>query len=154
MESVSKAFVYIKGILESISRAGKALSGWSRTVTPVQQPSCVFIDEKGCNTNMTRDKQVGGRNYITSTGQVEGARAGTKSDLHFTVLAFTSGTGEVIMCSVIMKSENCQKEIPLSWCWGIDMSKNLETGKTEVETWDLNCENEVCKGGPVCFFKV
>ena len=45
MESVSKAFVYIKGILESISRAGKALSGWSRTVTRVQQPSCVFIDE-------------------------------------------------------------------------------------------------------------
>ena len=45
MESVSKARVYIKGILESISRAGKALSGWSRPTTRVQQPNCVFITE-------------------------------------------------------------------------------------------------------------
>jgi hypothetical protein len=45
MESVSKAFAYIKGILESISRAGKALSGWRRPMCRVQQPKCVFIIE-------------------------------------------------------------------------------------------------------------
>lgn len=114
---------------------------------------CVYVDETGCNTNMTKDKQIGGRNYISSRGQVEGQRTGVKSDLHFTVMAFTSGTGEVIMCSVIMKSENNQKDIPPSWRWGIDMTKNVESGRTEVETWDLNRENDVCKGGPVCYFE-
>lgn len=33
------------------------------------------------------------------------------------------------------------------------MTKNVESGRTEVETWDLNTDNDVCKGGPVCFFK-
>ena len=41
MESVSKAFVYIKGILESISRAGKALSGWSRPTTRAAAELCI-----------------------------------------------------------------------------------------------------------------
>lgn len=30
MESMSKAFFYIAGILESVSKAGTALSGWER----------------------------------------------------------------------------------------------------------------------------
>lgn len=45
MESMSKAFVYIAGILESVSRAGKALAGWERTKIKICQPSCIFMTE-------------------------------------------------------------------------------------------------------------
>lgn len=75
---------------------------------------CVFVDKTGCNTNQKRDKHIGGRRYITKKGQKEGARIGSSSDLHFTVLAFAAGTGEVIMCAVIMKSEK-KGDVPPSW---------------------------------------
>ena len=113
---------------------------------------CVFVDETGCNTNQKFDGHVAGRRYIKCRRQLEGARTGSTSDLHFTVLAFTAGTGDIIMCAVIMKSESNNKNVPPSWRWGIDMTKNVETGRTEAETWNLNCKNDVCKGGPVCFF--
>ena len=45
MENMSKAFVYIAGLLESISRAGKALAGWEKANARVYQPTCVFITE-------------------------------------------------------------------------------------------------------------
>ena len=54
MESTSKVFVYIAGIIESVSRAGKALSRWKNTALHIHQPSCVFITE----ANVTRVKIV------------------------------------------------------------------------------------------------
>ena len=46
MESMSKAFVYIAGMLDSVSRAGKALSGWERTNRKIFQPSCTFMTQE------------------------------------------------------------------------------------------------------------
>ena len=46
MESMSKAFVYIAGMLDSVSRAGKALSGWERTHRKIFQPSCTFMTQE------------------------------------------------------------------------------------------------------------
>ena len=50
MESMSKAFVYIARILDSVSRAGKALSGSKQTSMHIHQPTCVFITDE----NVTR----------------------------------------------------------------------------------------------------
>jgi hypothetical protein len=33
---------------------------------------------------------------------------------------------------------------------GIDMTKNIKTGKTDYETYQLNVENDACIGGPKC----
>jgi hypothetical protein len=75
---------------------------------------CVYVDETGCNTNMKEDGHIGGRRYVMAADQIEGARTGVKNYLHFTVLAFTSGTGEAIMCAVILKSEKSVAAIPIS----------------------------------------
>ena len=48
---------------------------------------CVYVDETGGSTNTTKDKQIGGRNYISSRGQVQEQRTGVTSDLYFTVMA-------------------------------------------------------------------
>ena len=50
MDSMSKAFAYISGILDSVSRAGKALSEWKETAPMIQQPTCAFITDE----NMTK----------------------------------------------------------------------------------------------------
>jgi hypothetical protein len=31
---------------------------------------------------------------------------------------------------------------------GIDITKNIKTGKTDYETYQLNVENDACIGGP------
>jgi hypothetical protein len=114
---------------------------------------CVFVDETGCNTNMKDDGQIGGRRYVMAANQTEGARTGATSDIHFTVLAFTSGTGDVIMCAVIMKSEKTVSDLAVSWTLGIDVSKNVSDGQTLVEIYDNNVEAGVSIGGPKCTFK-
>jgi hypothetical protein len=85
-------------------------------------------------------------------GQNEGGRTGVTSDIHFTVLAFTLGTGDVVMCAIIMKSEKDVTDLPMSWTLGIDVSKEMHTGKTTLETYDLNYESGASIGGPKCTY--
>jgi hypothetical protein len=66
---------------------------------------CVYVDETGCNTNCKNDGLIGGQRQVLGKNQKEGGRTSATTDLHFTVLAFTSGTGEPIMCAIILKSE-------------------------------------------------
>jgi hypothetical protein len=114
---------------------------------------CVYVDETGCNTNMKEDGHIGGRRYIMAEGQVEGARTGVTSDLHFTVLPFMSGTGAAIMCAVVLKSDKSVEDLPISWKLGIDVSRNVRTGETLVETYDIAYADGVSIGGPKCTFE-
>jgi hypothetical protein len=113
---------------------------------------CIYVDETGCNTNMKDDGNVGGRLYVMAANQLEGARTGCTSDIHFTVLAFTNGYGVAIMCAVVMKSEKGISEIPLSWRLGIDVSKDVISGETLVEIFDNNLKSGVSTGGPTCTY--
>jgi hypothetical protein len=118
----------------------------------VKPERCVYVDETGCNTNMKNDGHVGGRRYIMGVNQIEGGRTGVVSDIHFTVLAFTSGTGHAIMCAIIMKSEKNVADLPISWKLGIDITKEIETGETLLEVYDNNMQNGVSIGGPKCTY--
>jgi hypothetical protein len=118
----------------------------------IRPEQCVFVDETGCNTNCKNDGFIGGQRFVMARDQTEGGRLGVTTDLHFTVLTFTAGTGEPIMCSIILKSEKLIEDIPLGWSMGVDMSKNIETGETTVETYRKNYDNGAMIGGPVCRF--
>jgi hypothetical protein len=84
----------------------------------------IFDDETGKTTNQKSDGQVGGQRFIVSVdGDCIGSLRST-TDMHFTVLCFIAGTGEPVMCAVIFKSEKEIHEIPLSWQYGIDITKN------------------------------
>jgi hypothetical protein len=72
------------------------------------------------------------------------APAGATTDIHFTILPFTSGTGEPVLCSIIFKSEQDIKGIPLNWKLGIDLT---------VESGDAEVIEKVGRGGPTCFYK-
>lgn len=96
---------------------------------------------------------TGGQFHVSGVDQTEGGRTIVTTDLHFTVLVFTSGSGEPIMCAVVLKSEKQQEELPVSWSLGIDISKNVVTGKTDIETYKMNLANGVTAGGPKCNFQ-
>jgi hypothetical protein len=103
----------------------------------------MYVNETGCNTNMKTDRHIGSRRYVMAVDQVKRARAGVTSDIHFTVLAFTSGTGEAIMRAIVMKSEKHVTKLLISWRLGIDVTKNVQTGETLLQTYNLNLETEV-----------
>ena len=105
----------------------------------------LFVDETGCNTNQLNDGKVGGEVFIMPKNCGDGAApAGATTDLHFTVLPFISGTGEPVLCSIIFKSEQDIKDIPLNWKLGIDLT---------VEGADADDLEKVAKGGPTCVYK-
>jgi hypothetical protein len=84
---------------------------------------CVFVDETGCNTNQKNDGCRFGELFVVPVEQAENERTGTTTDLHFTILPFISGTGEAIMCAVVLKYEKPVSELPIKWIYGLDYPK-------------------------------
>lgn len=116
----------------------------------------LFVDETGCNTNQTEDHLVGGRLYVLPRHENDGGKIGSTTDIHFTLLCFSAATGDPLMCAIILKSEQDIKDIPIHWKFGIDIRKNVVTGKNEVEILDdvefleLNSgENKAVQGGSI-----
>jgi hypothetical protein len=114
----------------------------------------VFVDETGCNTNQQTDGQIGGQNFVLPVDYKAGLLSAT-TDIHFTVLCFNLGTGQPIMCAVILKSDQEVCKIPLSWKYGIDITKDLRIEESETDA-ELFHNNSGCgkamQGGPTCFF--
>jgi hypothetical protein len=55
----------------------------------------IFVDECGSSTNQNDDGHVGGEYFLLANdGTTEGGVTGDTSDIHFTVMCFTSGTGK------------------------------------------------------------
>jgi hypothetical protein len=64
----------------------------------------IFVDETGCNTNMKRDRLVGGEMFILPQDpSAEFGLTGLASDIHFTVLCFLNALSISILCAVILK---------------------------------------------------
>ena len=85
--------------------------------------------------------------------QTEGARIGATTDIRFTVLCFTSGTGDPVMCAILLKSSLPVEKLPSTWKTGIDIRKNAKSGKTQYELIRNNSGHDLpMSGGPSCFF--
>jgi hypothetical protein len=113
----------------------------------------VFVDETGANTNQVDDKRYGGHKYILPTDGSSTGTLGSTTDMHFTVLPFISGTGEPIMCAIILKSEKHVSEIPTSWKLGIDITRPLEPADTDEEMLMKNIgEGKAMHAGPTCVY--
>jgi hypothetical protein len=92
-----------------------------------------FADETGCNTSQKKDGNYGGRKFICKKGTKPQQQAST-ADHPFTVLPFTSATGEAVCCVVIFQSNT--DAVPLQWTSGIDQFTtviNSEDGGHDFE---------------------
>jgi hypothetical protein len=76
---------------------------------------CVYVDKTGCSINMKNDGNVGERGYVMGLYKLKEGSTSVVSGIDFTVLAFTSGTGEVILCSISIKSDKDVADLPISW---------------------------------------
>lgn len=114
---------------------------------------CLFVDETGCNTNQKDDGYNGGEMFVVSVDQQETGRNGSVTDIHFTVLPFISGTGEAVLCAIVLKSEKDIKDIPIKWKYGIDITKDVIENECDIKMLELNSgEGKAMSGGPVCRF--
>ena len=84
----------------------------------LQRPDkLIFVDEVGSNTSTTKDGHVGGEKFLCEANGRPQIKAATK-DSHFTVLGFTSATGEPVMCAIIFAAQAmCE-----SWVLGFNAS--------------------------------
>jgi hypothetical protein len=79
----------------------------------------LFTYECGSNTNQAADGHAGGQLFGLPSGECSTGILGMVTDLHFTVLCFNAGTGEPVMCAVILRSEKESQELPYNWIFGI-----------------------------------
>jgi hypothetical protein len=123
--------------------------------TQVLDPSyLIFVDETGSSTNMRKDK-VGSKNVIAEKG-FSGARQAISTDLRYTTMGFTAGTGEPVMCCIIFTSDS-KRGIPSNWVTGIDITKIDATFSLPEDNNDamekLGEIGSVAGGGPRCVFR-
>ena len=79
----------------------------------------LFADERGCQTNQKQDGNVGNRKYIVEKGTTPQIICST-TDHRFTILPFTSGSGEAVCCVLIFQHKG--EEVPMTWKSGIDIT--------------------------------
>jgi hypothetical protein len=112
---------------------------------------CLFVDETGCNTNQKTDGYIGGEKFVVSVDQTELGRNGVFTNLNFTVLPFFSGTGDAVMCAVILKSDKSVADLPIKWRRGIDIARYRTKKESNVELFeDSLSENGLMQGGQRC----
>ena len=108
----------------------------------------IFADESGCNTNQKKDGQIGGRKHLVEKNTVPQTMACT-NDHRFTVLPFTSASGEAICLVVIFRSE--KDDIPLTWQTGIDPTQQPARDSNDEIDFELSTgEGKYFPGGPTC----
>jgi hypothetical protein len=118
----------------------------------ITKPSfIVFADESGFSTSQKKDGHVGGQKLVVESGTVPQIMAST-TDHKFTLLPFTSASGEAVCCAIIFQSK--QDGVPATWTTGIDHSVQpmLSADENEIELEGNFGEGKYYPGGPKCKF--
>ena len=71
----------------------------------------LFADESGFNTSQKKDGHVGGQKFVVERGTTPQTMAST-TDHKFTLLPFTSASGEAVCCAIIYQGKGT---VPATW---------------------------------------
>ena len=69
----------------------------------------MYVDEVENNTNQREESHNGGQKYLVASGSQLRSGCST-SDVNWTTLRFSAGTGEPVLCAVLFASENLTPE--------------------------------------------
>jgi len=123
--------------------------GRKATHTLTRPDMVLFVDEVGCNTSQVGDGHVGGQKKIVPRGTVPKETA-TTNDHHFTLLGFTSATGEPVMCAIIMEGKSINSDVVT----GIDVFALKVGNETDPDFIQNNTgPGKLYPMGPTCEFK-
>ena len=104
----------------------------------------LFADEVGNNTCQKDDGHVGGQKFLVKRGS-QPRQGSSTSDVHWTTMGFTSGSGKPVMCAIIIAAETLSVEDRL----GIDIFAECD----EDILSDANYgPGKYFPGGPRCTF--
>ena len=78
----------------------------------------LFADESGFNTSQKKDGHVGGQKFVVERGTTPQIMSST-TDHKFTLLPFTSASGEAVCCAIIFQGKGV---VPSTWRTGVDHS--------------------------------
>ena len=112
----------------------------------------LFADESGCQTNQKQDGNVGNRKFIVEHGTRPQTICST-ADHRFTILPFTSSSGEAVCCVIIFQHK--EEEVPVTWKTGIDITVEnpIRNEKGEIDL-ELNIgESKYYPEGPKCKYR-
>ena len=110
----------------------------------------LFADESGFNTSQQKDGNVGGTKFVVECATVPQSTS-AHTDHRFTMLPFTSASGEAVCCVMIFQSDT--EQVPQLWRTGLDHGPGLvrkEDGSIDIE--DNLGEGKSYPGGPKCFY--
>jgi hypothetical protein len=96
------------------------------------------VDETGSSCNQKDDGLAGSELFVLPRDSQDLGVKGAVTNIHYTVLCFTSATGEPVMCAIILKSTKDISEIPILWKLEINVRKDVVTGETNYETFEPN----------------
>jgi hypothetical protein len=112
----------------------------------------LFADESGCQTNQKQDGNVGNRKYIVECNTTPRVICNT-ADHRFTILPFTSGSGEAVWCVLIFQHK--EEEVPMTWKTGIDITvmNPIRNDKGEIDLELYLGESKYYPEGPKCVYR-
>ena len=94
----------------------------------------LFVDKSGCETNQKQGRNVGNRKYIVEQGTRPQLICNTL-DHRFTILPFTSSSGEAVCCMLIFQHK--KDEVPMTWKTGtnitVENSIHDKQGENDLE---------------------
>ncbi len=111
----------------------------------------LFAGESDFQTNEKSNRNIGNMTHLVQPGTVPQTICCT-NDHRFTILPFTSASGEAVCCVLIFKCQS--EELPMIWKTGIDVTVDPakdENGKIDFKV-NLG-EGKYFPGGPKCRFK-
>jgi hypothetical protein len=125
--------------------------GHAQTIKITKPDWILMADESGFSTSQKKDGHVGGQRLVVENGTVPQTMACT-TDHKFTLLPFTSASGQAVCCVVIFQGK--QGAVPASWRTGIDYEVSpVLTGDGKEIDWQLNLgEGKYYPGGPKCMY--
>ena len=101
----------------------------------LKQPNmCLVMDEVDSNSSQQGDGYIGGQKYQCKSGMIPQIKASHSNERHFTTLSFTSLSGEVVMCLVIMSGVREMYEIET----GIDVEADAFGDPTDPDYFEKN----------------
>ena len=91
------------GVASMLDDFSDEYPGTLRTKFHLKHPDmCLVVDEVGCNSSQRGDGHICGQKYQCESGTIPQINASHSNERHFTTLCFTSLSGEVVMCLIIM----------------------------------------------------
>jgi len=107
----------------------------------------LFVDEVGANMSQQEDRNIGGKKLLVAKDEWALCQS-TMNDGHFTMLGFTSTSGEPVSCVVIVAAQKMEVLVLMGYQPWAEIQGN---GEHDIVA-NSNGSNKLYPMGPTCTY--